>query len=233
MRIAAEAWLLALRSFAENKTIISCLTAEHGLVRGLLYGRASKPQIGDSVKLQWHARVEEHLGQAKVEILRRPSGRFIDDPGRLAALSSASGLLEALLPTAAANPKAFTDYGVLLENLQDENWARDYVCWETELLASVGYGLDLSRCAITNKVDDLAFVSPKSGKAASRAAAAKYADKLLALPRFLQQYSRWGKTMDSADKKQIYDGLRLTGHFLALALHGKTVPGRSVLLELL
>lgn len=224
--------MLGWRRFAENKAIISCLTADHGLVRGLLHSKTNTPQPGDLVKLQWHARVDEHLGQAKIEILRRFSGKLIDDPGRLAALSSASGLLATLLPPAAANPKAFADYGALMNNLGGDDWDRDYVCWESELLTNVGYGMDLSRCAITNRTDDLAYVSPKSGRAAGREAAAKYADKLLTLPRFLCRYAV-GEAGVKADRRQIYEGLRLTGHFLGLALHGKPSPERALLLELL
>lgn len=235
MRIAAEAWLLAKQRFAENKAIITFLTASDGLLKGLCYEGRENPQPGDLILARWHARLVEHLGQAKIEVLKRASWRFLDEPAKLAALSSASDLLANLLPPCVPNPKAFGDYRNLLAGLKEENWVRDYVCWELELLGDVGYGLDLSRCAVSGVEEDLAYVSPKSGRAAGRKAAEPYADKLLRLPKFLREYARHHRkeAIEGASKGELWDGLQLTGHFLQMALHGKAVPGRSVLLQLL
>ena len=82
-----------------------------------------------------------------------------------------------------------------------------YVRFEVALLAELGFGLDLSACAVTGATDDLAFVSPRSGRAVSRAGAGGYAPRLLPLPPFLL-----GKA--AADLDQVRDGLRLTGAFL-------------------
>jgi DNA repair protein RecO (recombination protein O) len=82
------------------------------------------------------------------------------------------------------------------------------VRWELSLLAGLGYGLDLTSCAVTGHDDDLIGVSPKSGRAVSRAAAGVWESRLLPLPAFLMRES-------AGDAAQWRDGLRLTGHFLA------------------
>ena len=93
-------------------------------------------------------------------------------------------------------------------------WAQYYVAWECDLLAALGFGLDLGRCAATGTNQDLAYVSPRTGRAVSREAGAPYRDKLLPLPGFLWRSIPAG----SAD---IAAGLALTRHFL---LHHLLVP---------
>jgi len=96
------------------------------------------------------------------------------------------------------------------------------------LLAALGFGLDLSACAATGVNDDLAYVSPRSGRAVSRSAGAPYHDKLLPLPGFL-----WRDT--TADDAAILAGLTLTGHFLhhhLLEPQGRPLPeARTRLVE--
>ena len=87
-------------------------------------------------------------------------------------------------------------------------WARAYVGWECDLLAAVGFGLDLARCAVTGTNQDLAYVSPRTGRAVSREAGAPYKDKLLPLPGFL-----WRPETPAAPA-DIVAGLILTRHFL-------------------
>jgi DNA repair protein RecO (recombination protein O) len=87
-------------------------------------------------------------------------------------------------------------------------WAAAAVRYELLLMAELGYALDLSACAATGRRDDLAFVSPKSGAAVSRAAGQAYADRLLPLPAFLVEPER------DTGWSDIVAGLRLTGHFL-------------------
>lgn len=94
-------------------------------------------------------------------------------------------------------------------------WAEAYVRWECDLLAALGFGLDLSRCAATGAAEDLAYVSPRSGRAVSRAAGQPYHDKLLPLPLFLWREGTRSTPVD------IVTGLAMTRHFL---LHHLLVP---------
>ena len=91
--------------------------------------------------------------------------------------------------------------------MEQKSWPERYVRFELALLAELGFGLDLQACAVTGQSTDLAYVSPRSGRAVSRQGAGKYADRLLPLPGFLL-----GR--EPADSAQIQAGLRLTGAFL-------------------
>jgi DNA repair protein RecO (recombination protein O) len=91
------------------------------------------------------------------------------------------------------------------------------VRWELDLLTSLGFGLDLTRCAATGDTADLAYVSPKSGRAVSRAAGHGYRDRLLPLPSFLISQAK-------PEREDVLAGLRLTGYFLDRhVLHGPQV----------
>ncbi|HET6469532.1 MAG TPA: DNA repair protein RecO C-terminal domain-containing protein, partial [Geminicoccaceae bacterium] len=106
-----------------------------------------------------------------------------------------------------------------------------YVRFELALLAELGFGLDLSACAATGAAEGLAYVSPKSGRAVSRAGAGSYADRLLPLPGFLVGAG------EPADDEAVLEGLRLTGYFLRRHMFEadeRPVPGaRERLLSLL
>jgi DNA repair protein RecO (recombination protein O) len=88
------------------------------------------------------------------------------------------------------------------------------------LLGELGFGLDLSACAVSGETGDLAYVSPRSGRAVSRSAGKPYHDRLLALPAFLREGS-------AGDRQAVVAGLALTGYFLerhALSPQGKAMP---------
>jgi DNA repair protein RecO (recombination protein O) len=93
--------------------------------------------------------------------------------------------------------------------------------FELDFLAELGFGLDLSSCAATGGTDDLIYVSPRSGRAVSRAGGEAYKEKLLRLPDFLRAETETASVADLAD------AFALTGFFLerhAFAPRGLAVP---------
>jgi DNA repair protein RecO (recombination protein O) len=154
---------------------------------------------------------------------------MLDDPDRLAGLTAATSLVAAALPEREPHPDVFSSFQELVRALDSGiDWAARYVEWERDLLAALGFGLDLSRCALSGATTDLAYVSPRTGRAVSREAGRPYRDKLLALPGFL-----WCD--EPADRRQIELGMKLTEHFLVhhvFVPQGRTLPAaRSRLTE--
>ncbi len=219
-------FLLSARRHGESAVIAELLTHEHGRHLGLVRGGQSPRlratlQPGNEIVVVWRGRLSEHLGFFACELVHAHCARLIDDAGRLAALSSAAALLAASLPEREPHADVFAAFAALVAALGSApDWPAHYVGWELGLLASLGFGLDLARCAVTGADDDLAYVSPRTGRAVSRAAGQPYHDRLLPLPYFL-----WRKV--PADMAQIAAGLRLTQHFLldhVLAPHGRALP---------
>jgi DNA repair protein RecO (recombination protein O) len=206
--------VLAARAHGENDAILTALTFEHGRHLGLVRGgagRRARPllQPGNRLQLTWKARLPEHLGGFTLEPVRLFGARLLDDPLRLAALASATALLEQVLPEREPHPRLFAGLLKLLEAmLDDPRWLETYARFELVLLQELGFALDLEACAVTGATDDLAFVSPRTGRAVSRAAAGDLAPRLLPLPAFLR-----GDV--PAMFSEILAGLRLSGHFLA------------------
>lgn len=206
--------VLAVRAHGETDAILSALTFEHGRHVGLVkggVGRRARPllQPGNRLQLDWRARLPEHLGHYRIEAVQLFGSRLVDDPLRLAALASATALLEESLAEREPHPRLYAGLVRLLEAMRDEPaWLETYVRFELLLLQELGFGLNLDRCAVTGRADDLAFLSPRTGRAVSREGAGDLAARLLPLPGFLL-----GRGPATAE--EVAAGLRLTAHFLA------------------
>lgn len=212
MEWSDDAVVLAVRRHGETGAVASLLTRTHGRHAGLVHGgqgKANRPilQPGNTVRATWTARLPEQLGHFKLESLHAYAGAFLDDAARLAALGSACALVEAALPERQSHPACHAALAALLHALEAESWPSVYVHFELALLRDLGFGLDLSQCAATGQADDLAWVSPKTGRAVSRAAGEPYRDRLFRLPAFLVEGGE-------GDMAAIRDGLEMTGFFL-------------------
>ena len=207
--------VLSARRHGENAAVVSLLTEHHGRHAGLVHGARGRRarglyQPGNTLTARWQARLAEHLGRYTCELVRARASLLLDDPPRLAALAAVCALTEATLPERLPYPQVYGATGRLLDTLEaSERWAEAVVHWELALLAELGFGLDLSACAATGAVDDLAYVSPRSGRAVSREAAEPYAEKLLPLPTFLVR----PEDDAAVAATDIVAGLRLTGWF--------------------
>ena len=219
-------FVLMARRHGESALIVELLTREHGRHAGLVRGgqsprRRALLQPGNQVAAAWRGRLPEHLGSFDCELVEAHAARFLDDPDRLAALTAAASLLLAALPEREPNMDLYDAFAALLGALDSaSSWPQCYVAWECGLLAALGFGLDLERCAVTGAADDLAYVSPRTGRAVSRTAGAAYRDKLLPLPDFL-----WRDA--PARGGDIAAGLALTRYFLLhhlLLPHGRQLP---------
>jgi DNA repair protein RecO (recombination protein O) len=208
-----EGVILSVRRHGETSAIIEALTAEHGRSLGIVRGgrsRIQRPvlQPGNRVQLTWRARLEEHLGNFTLEPLSLKAGAIMEEPFRLAGLSTLAGLAQ-LLPEREPHQRIYDGLLIILDAIEkDDIWPALLVRWEMGLLDELGFGLDLSKCAATGVKQGLVYVSPRTGRAVSAAAGEPYRERLLALPPFLLSSA-------SATPADILDGFKLTGHFLA------------------
>lgn len=207
-----RAFILSVRPYGESGLIVRTLTEGHGKRAGMLRGgqrqkRRAIFEAGNLLGIQWSARLDEQLGYFEGEVIRGYPSLFFDDSARLSALLSALAIVDFAVPEREDLPEFYQALFALLEGLDEDFWPALYVKWELSLLGALGYALDLSRCAISGKTDNLVYVSPRSGRAVSRAAGAPYSGKLLTLPAFLQG------ARDLSDEA-VVQGLKLSGHFL-------------------
>lgn len=209
-----EGILLWVRRHGESGVIIDALTAAHGRHAGLVRGGGSKAQAavlqpGAQLSLEWNARLSDHLGTFRVDLIRARAAAIMADRDALAALNVVSALLVRLMPEREPDADTYRATLGLVDALAagEPRWPALYARWELALLRALGFGLDLESCAATGTQDDLVHVSPRSGRAVSRSAGEPYADRLLPLPQFLIGRG-------PAMIEDVRAALRLTGYFL-------------------
>lgn len=206
--------VVSVRGHGEASAIVSLLTLDHGRHAGLVRGATGKRmrgvlQPGNRVRATWRARLAEHLGGLTCELTESIAAGVIGDRKRLAGLAAACAITETALPEREPHPRMFNGLiGLLLALAESDLWPSAYVKWELGVLAELGFGLDLSRCAVTGRGDDLTHVSPRTGRAVCQSAAEPYRERLLLLPPFLLEEGEGGSVSEVAQ------GLMLTGRFL-------------------
>jgi DNA repair protein RecO (recombination protein O) len=224
----APAIILSARPFGEGGAVVHVITRDHGRHAGLVRGGTSRAQSalwqsGNMIEARWVARLADQLGNLTGELVHPAAALAMEEPLALALLSSACAIAEATLPEREPHPVLFEGLVRIVSRLVHgaAHALPDYIRWEAMLLAELGFGIDLAACAVTGAVEDLAYVSPKSGRAVSRDAAAGWEDRLLPLAAFLRDDSAASGAEDWSA------GLRLTGHFLERDVfhgHHRAVP---------
>ncbi len=232
MEWEAPVVVLGGRPFGEGDWVGSVVSEAEGRFRGLVRGGASRGrgavwQAGNVVQARWVARLADQLGNLTGELVHPVAALVMEDALGLAVLQSICAVAEGVLPEREAHPRVFEGLLHLIARLSaGEAVLLDVVRWEVGVLADLGFGLDLSRCAVTGAAAGLAFVSPRTGRAVSAEAAGIWKERLLPLPGFLVG----GNLAEPADWR---DGLRLTGHFLArdaFGQHNRPLPAARVML---
>jgi len=205
--------VLGVKRHGEANAILELMTHDHGRHLGLVrggFGSRLRPvlQPGNSVSAAWRARLDEHLGNYTVEGLRLRAASYFSAPHAIYGVTHLAALMR-LLPERDPHTGLYETLDEILDQLDDPALAAPMVArFELLLLSELGFGLDLERCAATGASGDLAYVSPKSGRAVSRDAGEPWADKMLRLPAFLRQRDAIPSSHDLAD------GFALTGYFL-------------------
>lgn len=209
-----EGIVLSARPHGETAAVAEMFTRARGRHLGLVHGGRSRKlrpvlQIGNHVEVGWKGRLPDDLGSMTVELRRGFAAEAMARAADLAALGSFA-VLARLLPERDPHPGLYEISLFVLGFLEEaEVWPALMVRWELALLDELGFGLDLSKCAATGTLENLIYVSPKSGRAVSAEAGEPYKDRLLDLPSFLI-----GKTQGAVTQADVAAGFRLTGHFL-------------------
>jgi len=234
MTFVDRAIVLGARAHGETHAIAELLTEAHGRWPGLVHGgqgRRVQPllQPGNEVRAEWKGR-GEGLGFYALELTAANAATLMQDALALAALLSATSLARECLPEREAHPGAFRAMKILIEHLDSiDIWPALMARFELGLLAELGFGLTLDRCAATGARDDLVYVSPRSASAVSRGAGEPYKERLLPLPAFLKDPGAEASLDDAIA------ALTTTGYFIEtriLHLAHKPLPEpRATLIE--
>lgn len=236
MHLSTHAILIAVLHHGEHGVIARGLTPGDGVQAGYVRGgrsRRLRPVLipGNIVAAEYRARSDAQLPQLSVELVRSHAA-LLSEPLPAGAIEWVCALAAALLPDGQSYPAIHSALDGLLEAIEAapsaRGWATALVRFELLLLAELGFGLALDKCVVTGASDDLVAVSPRSGGAVSAGAAEGYRDRLLTLPRFLYEGG-------AAPWPDIFNGLAITGHFLArdvlIERRANVLPARDRLID--
>jgi DNA repair protein RecO (recombination protein O) len=219
--------VLGTRRHGEANAILELMTLAHGRHLGLVRGGGGarlKPvlQPGNTVSATWRARLDEHLGHFMVEGIDLRAAALLPTAHAVYGVTHLAALCR-LLPERDPHESVYAAFDAAVDRLADPAAVAVLVArFELQLLAELGFGLDLSACAATGGLLDLAYVSPKSGRAVSRAAGAPWHDRLLGLPAFLGDAST-----AQPSPEDLAAAFALTGFFLerhVFAPRGAALP---------
>ncbi len=218
MKFSDHGIIISIKKYGENSAIIKVFSQHHGVYRAFVKSvKSSKDktiyQIGNLITFEYRARLEDNLGQLfSVDLAKSYAAKIMFDSLRLACVNSVFSIIDAIFLEREEHQLLFVDLQNFLQNIcaedyQRRNFLADYIKLELKILETLGYGIDLSSCAVTEKAENLAFVSPKSARAVSYEVGKPYQNRLLKLPSFLLGEQNY-------DEKELQDGIKLSSFFL-------------------
>ena len=208
--------VVSTKKYGESSLILNLFTENHGLHSGLIKFSNSKKirnmfQVGNICVVEWTGRLEDQLGYYKSEIEKSVSHNIINNSLKIDVLISLSSLLNKLLADRQVHSSLFLNTINFIHYLNNDEkyWMLKYIRWELKFLSELGFGLDLSKCAVTGSTNNLQFISPKSGRAVSAEGAGEWRNKLFILPKFFLLDNEF-----TDDKSELLKGIKITTFFL-------------------
>jgi DNA repair protein RecO (recombination protein O) len=230
-----EGIIISSRPHGESGALVCALTSQRGRMHGYIRGQIKNSAIiqsGNMVQIRWRGRTDEHLGTFSLEMIKPLPSIVTEQPSRLKAWVGLAAMLDWTLPEREPHSDLYVELQNVIRSFNNDNWMEDYIKFECNLLSRMGFGLDFSRCAVTGLNENLAYVSPKSGRAVSETEGLPYKDKLLRLPEFLRPDGVFSK----ASRNCLYEGLKITGYFIEkyiLLPHSRKLPEPRKSLEIM
>lgn len=227
MNLTDEGIAIGVKKFSDSTNLMKILTKDNGIYSGLIrikknQGNSGVNIPGNTLSVNWRARLSEHLGFFNTELIKSRSSNYLDSSINLEVLNSICSLMD-IFPEREECIDLYNIIEELLDNLNNTRlWPFLYIKFELLFIERMGYGLDLSSCAVNGSTDNLNWVSPKTGRAVSALGAKGWEDRLLKLPEFLGQ-----NEIKSVSKADLLDSLKLTEFFLIKRVYSQYAKNLS------
>ena len=197
-----KGFLLSKTKYNENSLIIEIYTKDHGKIPGIIFGGTSKKiknylQIGNKLHVNFNSKSDTKIGYFKIEIEEALVPFYFDDNQKLSCISSAISLIKLLSPEYQKNQFIYSLIDNFFFLLKSDNWIKNYIYWELELLKVLGYELKFEDLVDKKMVENQLIYFSKS-----------VTDKKI-VPNFLLD-----KTSDTESISSLLDGLKIIGDYL-------------------
>ncbi|MDB4157679.1 DNA repair protein RecO [Candidatus Pelagibacter sp.] len=197
-----NAYLISKNKYSENSIIAEVFSENYGKISGIIFGGTSKKiknylQIGNKIHVNYLVKSPTRIGYFKIEIVKALTPLYFDENQKLSCIASAMHLIKLLTAEAQSNKKIFLLIDRFFEILTFDNWIREYIFWELELLKLLGYDLELKNIAEKKVVDEKISYFVKSSS------------EIKIIPNFLID-----KNYTNVDLKVLLKGLKLVTDYL-------------------
>ena len=213
MQFQDEGYIINLRKYGERSAIVTLVSAQHGKISGFAKNCMSKKnlgifQIGNKVSFSGYSRVDGNMLSVQIELMSPCAINFMESPQKLSVLQAFCEMCEQSFVPFEPLADLYSYIDGFFDAAAKDNWLEQYAFFEFFLLDFLGIGLDLQKCAVTGRTDDLRYVSPKTGKAVCAEVGKQYADRLFKYPIFVRDNNQY------PSEEEILELLKMTEFFL-------------------
>ena len=164
-------FLISKNKYNENSLISEIYTRNHGKVTGVVFGGTSRKmknylQIGNQLHVNYNSKSENRIGYFKLEIQNAFSPIYFENHKKITCIYSAMNLVRLLTAESQSNINIFTLIEKFYYIIAKDEWLKDYIFWELELLKVLGFDLELSSLVTKELIDSktIYFVKSKNEK---------------------------------------------------------------------
>lgn len=186
MKLESDGILIGIRPLNERDSVAHIFTREYGMLSGVMRGavvaKKNRALVGQIGFAAWNARLDSQLGAFHWEPAENIGAPLMMDAERLSFMNAAFALISVLLPEREQYTNLYESTVNMLRGLVTGDSEKEYLNWEINLLRDLGFALDLSHCSGCGRVDNLHYLSPKTGRAVCDDCAAPYMNKVYKLP---------------------------------------------------
>ena len=201
MKFEDKGFLIYKNKYSENSVIAEFFTKNNGKVSGIIFGATSTKIknflfIGNEFNVVFNAKNNSRAGYFKLEIEKIYTPHFLDNKIKLNCILYSLNLIKILTVENQSNKNIYNQFYKLYEILSNENWIKNFIFWELEIIKLVGYDINFNDYVVKNKSqNNLSYVQTFDGSKK--------------IPSFLL------KNDDSQiNKNELKDGLKIVGDFL-------------------
>jgi DNA repair protein RecO (recombination protein O) len=205
--------LLEKKKLGEKSLIVKIFSKNNGLLSGAVNNASSKQVArsinpGNLISFNWQARLVEHLGVFRFELVKPISFKIFSSPLKMHLIQSMLAILTFALPEGVIESNIYDKTVTFIDMLADrDDSLMDYLEFEIDILSELGFKIDITSCAVTNSLDNLYYISPRTGRSVIKEVGDPYREKLFVIPDFFNKRR-------SINYSEMLHGMSITGYFL-------------------
>ncbi len=210
MKIEDFGFITSIKKYEENSLLVKVLSKENGLISGyLMHIKKDRTnyQIGNLVKFVWSAKSTNQLGILKIELVKSYLSYFIENRFYLHLMDCITSLINSLLYERYLEDTLFqiveSIFDLVVHNEEKYKIVKEYLYFENTLLNIIGTGIIFEN---NKSIDDLYYISPKTGLAVDKKKGEPYRDRLLIFPAIFKK--------EKLDRVDIFECFYIMDFFL-------------------